>query len=261
MKASAEGYLLLNFVMDFLVLALAFRGICFLRWKRLFLASVTGAAYSLLDAAYRLPWWTDGIALMVMLAMANDRFGFQANLRAWANAFLTAFLLKESAQIILSEENGFIPYWAGIAMGGAASLTLISANARRRTRISIAMRACHAGEKRRFTALVDTGNLLTEPLSALPVVIVDERALGKQSAERMFQNCFRTVGFGAVGGNGQMKVLRPERLEIYNGGKWVKAPEMWLGLYPGSMSGGVHALAPGVAAEGLRAEGRGRRLR
>lgn len=261
MKASAEGYLLLNFFTDFLILALASRGICFVRWRRVFLSAVFGAAYSLWDAVVLLPIWADGIALIAMLAAANGFSNLRSFLRASANAFLITFVLKESAQAMLSGESGCIPYWAGIALGSAVSLIMLSANTRKRSRINIAMRVEYKEGRREFTALVDTGNLLTEPLSALPVVIADERALGKQSAKRMFAHSERTVGFGAVGGDGQMKVIRPERMEIHDGRRWVKAPDMWLGLYPGRMTGSVHALAPGAATEVFRAERRRRRLR
>ena len=48
-----------------------------------------------------------------------------------------------------------------------------------------------------------------------------------------------------IGGLGVIECLRTDRMEVNFSGKWRKAPDMWLGLYPGVMRGGVHALAPG----------------
>ncbi len=104
-------------------------------------------------------------------------------------------------------------------------------------------------------ALVDTGNRLHEPLSGLPVVIVEKDALTgilDKSCLMPNQNRrlpgFRRVSYSVLGGSGEMICFRPESVELKCGNDWQEAPEVWIGIYQGRLPASMEALAPPMLA-------------
>ena len=57
---------------------------------------------------------------------------------------------------------------------------------------------------------------------------------------------FRMVGYGALGAKGKLLCFKPERLMASYGDAWMRAPDVWVAVYPGQMPGKVTALAPPV---------------
>jgi hypothetical protein len=110
----------------------------------------------------------------------------------------------------------------------------------------------YRGVRVRFRALVDTGNHLTEPLSGLPVMIVCYDAIREalpcsfapESALDMLPRGFRLVGFGGVGGAGEMGCFLPDELNVDAGRGKRPMGEIWIAVYPGKLPGGAVALAP-----------------
>ena len=73
------------------------------------------------------------------------------------------------------------------------------------------------GAVRSLRLLCDSGNLLTEPFSGLPVVIVRRNALGRTLPEGFPEQSgvkFRVIPYSAVGGDGLLCAFRPESVEI-----------------------------------------------
>lgn len=54
------------------------------------------------------------------------------------------------------------------------------------------------------------------------------------------------VGYGALGARGKLLCFKPERLMASYGDAWMRAPDVWVAVYPGQMPGKVTALAPPV---------------
>ena len=65
-----------------------------------------------------------------------------------------------------------------------------------------------------LTAVVDTGNLVTEPVSALPVVILPHGALPADTPGLPVP--YRTVGQR----QGQLTAVKPQALAVRQGGCW-----------------------------------------
>ena len=57
---------------------------------------------------------------------------------------------------------------------------------------------------------------------------------------------FRLVAYGALGGSVKMACFRPDELLVCYGEGWLRAPDVWVAVYPGKMPGGAQALAPAV---------------
>lgn len=96
-----------------------------------------------------------------------------------------------------------------------------------------------------LTALVDTGNLLRDPLSALPVVVISRRAaqklIGAPEPGRLNPG-LRQIAIRTVAGASRMTVFRPAALRVLQGGQWRDAQAI-IGIAPDGYNG-VQALAP-----------------
>ena len=250
MRICAEAFLLRNFLMDFLLLALAARGNRFLSLKRLFAASAFAAVYSLAALAYAWPAWGTGAAAFFMLAVAFPLVPFDMFVRT-AVTFLIFSLLAGSAvrfgTYLLGSEAALIS--GSLLLWGMAAF--LKGAYRRKTQVhNVRMRVFYLNRRAEFSAIVDTGNLLREPISALPVMIADEKALGKNFLKKAGNDReARRVSYATVGGEGSILCLKADRMLVFKDNRWVNAPDMWLGVLPGKIRSGVHALVPGCVFE------------
>ena len=253
MWVAAEEFLLINFVMDFLILYLASRGTWFFCPGRLMLSAFFASVYALADAGYAFYGWVDGLAFVLSMLVAfpiqNGRMFFKSvSLTVMGflifGAVVRLFLVKGGQTLF----SGALGACASFAVVSFSKTMLFRTNQSKKARFFVK----YGSFCSEFTAIIDTGNLLTEPLSALPVLIADEKALGNGFLSFALRSGrTRTAAYASVGGDGQMACLRPDEMQVNVTGKWMKAPEMWLGLYPGVMRGSVHALAPSIAFSGM----------
>lgn len=197
--------LLLNFCMDFLLLWTAGRvqRRATPLW-RLLLAAALGGGYASC-MVLRLPqWlWSPPAAILVsllMLALAYPYGGLRAFLRLTGAFYLAACAaagaaLAAAALMQKSHWPGSLISVRWVALLMALPVALIvsrrSYTALRRAWSRDSFRARlqveAAGRRTALTALIDTGNDLTEPLSGLPVVVADYRALTVLLPERLRQ--------------------------------------------------------------------------
>ena len=72
------------------------------------------------------------------------------------------------------------------------------------------------GAARSLRLLCDSGNLLTEPFSGLPVIVVRKNALGRTLPQGFPTGCshLRIIPYSAVGGEGLLCAFRPESVEV-----------------------------------------------
>ena len=252
-----EGYLLWNFAMDALI-SLAAAGACAGESRKNCLtAAAFGTAYALaarlwLPGLQRWPAAAIAGAMMALIAVRPESMSMAA--RA-VGAFYAAGLFAAGAQML-----------AGQAFGSSAAAALFSAAAgaglciwlgrERRMRLQtwdVVLFLRTSSGCVRFRALVDTGNRLHEPISGLPVMIVEEKALKRAlpdgfSAKDIgkLPQGWRVVHYGVLGGAGRMACFRPQRLLVHYAGRWLLAPDIWVAVYPGRIPGQVAALAPTV---------------
>ena len=96
-----------------------------------------------------------------------------------------------------------------------------------------------------LTALVDSGNLLRDPLTGLPVIVISRRAAARLTPlppEGELLPGMRLIRVRTVAGISLMPILRPDSLRIRIGGAWQQA-EALIGLSPGGGEG-FQALVP-----------------
>lgn len=197
--------LLLNFSMDFLLLWTAGRALRLNTplW-RLLLASLLGGVYAS-AMVLRLPallWSLPAAVLfsLLMLAVAYPGRGRRAFLRLTAVFYLVACAAAGAALAAAGLMQGrqwpgglTSVRWAALLMALPVALIVARrsyAALRRawsRDNFQARLQVEAAGRRASLTALIDTGNDLTEPLSGLPVVVADYRALVGLLPERLRQ--------------------------------------------------------------------------
>ena len=263
-KVYLEPVFAVNAVMNMLTLYIAGRlaGERARLW-RYGLASVLGGLYA---AAMLLPFCQvlnniaakAGLSLLMALLAWRPR-GWLPYLRGWAamvgvtvvggGAALAAAVVMDSAQpfggaVVLSK-NALL-----LTMLGAAAIALLSSKAivRRGAGGSrYAVRAWCSGRRLQMEALLDTGNMLSEPVSGLPVMIID-MDLGKKLIDLLADRVIE-IPFKTVSGLSSMKAVLAERTEVRNLGRWRNSGAMYVAASANWLSGGVEALLPPAALE------------
>lgn len=226
MRVSAELFFLDNLLMDYLMLRLAavFCGVR-LRTFPALLASAGGAAYALLSMTAMPFLGTPVPKLLLGVAVALPlRFSGQSLLKAVLCLYLSAFLTGGMMLGITLLLGGSLD--GGVLLGttpvrlvllGALLaaclphvvrqlLTLLRMRAR-----FVPLRITLADRVLTLTALSDSGNLLTEPLTGLPVIVVRPGLLPDGG---------RAVPYRTVDSMGFLYAVRPVRVETAEAGTW-----------------------------------------
>jgi len=107
------------------------------------------------------------------------------------------------------------------------------------------------GVRERVKALIDTGNRLTERKSALPVLIIEERAVPALSRvlAALEESEIRLFPFGVLGSGGEMKGFYPDRIWMHTDEGDIPGPDCWVGLFKDRIPGRTQALAPAEFSE------------
>ena len=103
----------------------------------------------------------------------------------------------------------------------------------------------HGAHHLTLTALIDSGNLLRDPVTGLPVIIISRRAamrLIQLPGEGKVTYPFRLLTVRTVNGSGMMIVFHPDSVYLLKSGLWVRT-EALLGVSPDGYDG-FQALVP-----------------
>ncbi|MDO4572933.1 MAG: sigma-E processing peptidase SpoIIGA [Clostridia bacterium] len=224
MTISVELFLLDNMLMNYLVLRLA-SVLCGKRLRAFVSlpAALLGALYALLSmsAAPILSAILPKLGFGALLALCLSDRG-RGYLRALIALYLSAFLLGGVAFGVTLLVGGRL---SGGALMGTVPLRAILVTAAlcaALPRAALSLIAAYRGRTRHVRvrvelsdrafivqALVDSGNLLREPVSGLPVVLIRQGLLPKASG--------RPVPYMSLGGSGFLNALRPVRISVQMG--------------------------------------------
>lgn len=115
----------------------------------------------------------------------------------------------------------------------------------------ITLRLTHAARSLELTALVDTGNLLRDPITRLPVIVVS-----RQAATRLLPDAgellpgMRLISVHTVAGSALMPVFRPQLVRLLLPQGWQTVHAI-IGLSPDGYSG-FQALIPACVISSLQ---------
>ena len=220
MELSIEWFLLDNFLMNYLMLRLAsaFSGLP-LRRAAGAGAALAGAAYAYASIALLPPLASPIPKLLLGCVVALPLvYHVKDFFRALMFLYLSAFLMGGLMLCICLFFGGTM---AGgvlvgtlpvrLALAGAAVLAALPRGVRTLARAyrlrekHVLLRIEVAGKTLELTALADSGNLLVEPLSGLPVVVVNAGLMDKP-----LEDC-RPVPYRTLDGTGYLLAVRPRR--------------------------------------------------
>jgi stage II sporulation protein GA (sporulation sigma-E factor processing peptidase) len=245
MRVYVELFLLQNFAMDALVLSLALR---LAQRKPVFwrvaLAAALGSCYAL--AAYWPPLrFLQGLLFRATCILCMCGLALRGlTLRSWLRTSgfsLVALICLGGTGYGLMEMLGARGFglWQAIftAVLGAMAMVALSLPLRRakpefRRRVNLRL-----GEKELdLIGLIDSGNALTEPLSGLPVMLIDPGLAKGLHPEKL-----RPVPFTALGAEGVVDAFYPDSV-LLEGEKM----DWFVAIYPGDLDCG--ALLPDCGA-------------
>lgn len=96
-----------------------------------------------------------------------------------------------------------------------------------------------------LTALIDTGNLLRDAVTGLPVIVVSRRAAAKLMPlpeDGSILPGMRLMNVRTISGTALMTIVKPDSVRIRSSGTWQEAPSL-IGLSPDGYEG-FQALVP-----------------
>ena len=251
MVIGIEWFVIQNLGMNALILTLAAR-MASVRAERLrvLCAALLGCFYAV--CAY-LPHggWLLGIlprtavcALMVLILCGRRSGEWSRTLRIFAFVWVATLLLGGTGAglMYMLGASGYSPLAALITalLGGTVLLFLTAERNRTRSSSVVQLTIVCGNRAVRFPAAVDTGNVLVEPLSNLPVIVVEKRMLRGIARGRPY----RRVPFASVGGEGVLPAFLPDRIRI-NG----KECDACIAVYDGQLCMEGYGLIPGRCLE------------
>jgi len=234
-----EGFLAINLIADFVLLASVSRAFGLFSWRRVLAADAACGALAALAGVRATMGPFVALASPALAALIITR---RAAPKLWALFTLTllghALLCGGIARLLPLAPELASP----VCLGTGALLTLVVSAGRppvsRDWQVTLCLRV--GSRSARFSALIDTGNRLREPLSGLPVLIAEAPLV----RDILPQTGYRTLGFGALGGEGRMACFRPDALWIDVGRRRRQGPDVWVAVSPTPLPGLCQALAP-----------------
>jgi len=244
---SIEAVMLTEFLVDLAAIWAALYPKHHIRILRLILAAFIGAFASALTALFSLPYTVSaisGIAIVPLLIyICIGPRGCTETVGSMASMLAVSALISACSHIFRTYAS-FARICTAFVAASAAAL-LLSIQRRWLDSWETTLRISDGYSVVRFRALIDTGNRLTEPISALPVIIVESSLIRKLipddiNASAALPRGFRLIAYGGVGGNGMLPCFMPK--SISSDGKTIR--DIWVAIYPGRLPGKYRALAP-----------------
>lgn len=279
----ADVLFIINFSMDFLSLYIVGR-LMHLRMRagRVILGASLGALYGVLELIL------DGsayikllVTMSVLCLMCYIAFG-RVRLRTYAasvaltfgvgmliGGIMTSAFLKLGNNASYVEIGGTVAtVWGDLPIWKFAIFALLSALItwglgklfrRKRAIRTCMLRVRFNGRERELTALVDSGNLLEDPVSGTPVIFLKEQAavglphdllLAMKNGIASLSACdvgsLRVIPTGTVNGSGIMLAAVPERVSLRADGAWESRRALVAVDFTGGDYGGFDALVPEI---------------
>jgi hypothetical protein len=155
---------------------------------------------------------------------------------------------------------GELPVWkfAVFALLSALITWLLGKIFRRKRAQRVCLvRMCFDGKEREFPALIDSGNLLEEPVSGTPVICLKEKAArqlpkhllsamknGVASLSLSDAGKLRVIPSKTVSGDGILLAAVPEKISLRSGRGWETRRALVAVDFTGGDFGGFEALVP-----------------
>ena len=279
----ADVLFIINFSMDFLSLYIVGRLMHFcMEAKRVILGASLGALYGVLELLLTVSVWQRFlISTGVLCLMCLVAFGYR-RLRTYAasvaltfgvgmliGGMMTSAFLKLGNNVSYVEIGGTIatvygdlPVWKFVLFAAVSALAtwILGKLFRRKSAIrTCVVRMRFEGKEQEMTALVDSGNLLEDPVSGTPVIFLKEKAarlLPKSTVLAMKNGVsglsgaeaekLRVIAGATVSGSGILLAAVPERVSLLLDGCWESRRALVAIDFSAGDFGGCEALVPEI---------------
>lgn len=217
MRVNGELFFLMNVWMDFLALLLTARWTARrLSRGRALAASALGAAFALLACGV-LPAPLR-MALLGPAALGMARIAFPRRAAALFPYLMASCLFLTGLSRFLWRQG--MPTVGVMALCGGCAWGLMLLRGRRLgAGERLALRITWRGETAEVPALRDSGNLLTDGLTGLPVIVAPARPWTQMIVADALPAGCRLLPVRTAAGKGLLPCVRPDRLELLEGGK------------------------------------------
>ncbi len=239
---------LINFSLDFICLFITDRVLnCGAKTKFLLLASLFGGLYSFVPYLFEAsPIITFPLHILASLVICFIAFSFRDARRFFTTALTFIVSSALLGGIITSVYSLSSRYSDGIySETDAISFCLICVFSafialsygmickKKIHTKSVEVRILSGSEKIGARLLVDSGNLVTEPFSSLPVIVVASSALPfpfDSPESELFPKPIRAIPFSTSAGRSCFFGFRPDKIEIIRIGQKSKIVEAFIGI-------------------------------
>ncbi len=261
----ADILLLINFALDFLALFITAKITSkHDRAWRLVLGALFGAVYAftpyVIELSVSLSVVLHLVSAGVICLIAFGKDGFAKFLYTTGVFIVSSALLGGIITAIFSLSSGYSDgSYREMEIGAfllTVSFSAVIALAyalicKRRMRVkSVAVRLQVQGISSELRLLVDSGNLVTEPFSSLPVIVVASSALPfplDSPESEAFTADVRVIPYHTSAGRGCFIGFRPERLELIQLAKKPKKLDAYIGIDQSTIGfSGYDGLMPSV---------------
>lgn len=244
MQISFEGFLLVNLLVDAALLSIISRSCGNFKGSRMLYLAAACALYAFIAIGKPSPWASPLIQLILLIPVSILLTG-TTDIRQWP----IAGLLLVAGMLLIGGIKQFLPEHpasavSGVCIGLTITFLLLAVRSHLRTTWHVDLLLVLNGRSACIHALIDTGNRLHEPISGLPVIIIEEPLISRIMPE----SGYRQVAFGGLGGSGCLSCFRPDEIWILEGRKKIRAPNAWIGVSDIPLPGAARALAPGEFA-------------
>lgn len=220
------------------------------RWRVAAVALFT-ALTSLLTAWYGQAWLRTVALLPVLLIAPIAAWpGIPRRLRGHLSLLHAALGMMVAGWARLMQSLGL---WQNLLLPAACLLLYALSPALRRADqprcVTVEIR--HNGHRLTLTALIDSGNLLRDPVTGLPVIVISRRAAGRLTMLPQpghLSPGMRLIGVRTIAGTSLMEVFRPGAVFLEEQGNW-RAVNAIIGLSPDGYEG-FQALVPSSLTPG-----------
>lgn len=263
--------ILLNYV---ILLSTAIISKSKINYLKFFLASSIGGIYSIFNYIIEIPLLMNVIIkilmsiLIVIIAFRNFKikkiikqliFFYLVSFTFGGLTFMLLFFI--SPQNIIIEKNHFIGTYPlkVVCLGGIGGFFIINIVAKiikdrmNKKALLCDLEIFYNGKFKKIKTMIDTGNLLKEPITQTDVIIVEKNSLrdildaeildniknileGKWLDDKIHNYHFKIIPFMSLGNeNGLLIGFKPDYIKIYDEDEWIRN-DVIIAIYEGKLS-------------------------
>lgn len=202
--------------------------------KRIILSAFLGGVFGIVGAVV-LNSGTKRAALAILFAPLLCRISYGKKskgflLKSTVSFIVLGMCLCGSVCVIAGITSykfncGGISVWlifAGVTLMGCIFLFFGETASKNTSMKTVGIKIYHNGKAESFTLLCDSGNLLTDPYSMLPVIVLKKGRFDYEiDFDGFIKNKMRFIPINTANGKSLIKAIRPEKIEIIHNGKGI----------------------------------------